>query len=128
MLCRRDLGWPRDGKGLGEGCDFLLKGHLPDWGGRDVYYWYYATQTLFHMQGERWKKWNAPLRETLIEHQEKAGPEAGSWDPLGAGFDKSEGADLWSMNQTGGRLYVTCFSLFNLEVYYRHRPLYADAK
>ncbi len=47
------------------------------------------------------------------EHQEKRGRERGSWDPKG---------DRWG--DAGGRLYVTCLSIYTLEVYYRHLPLY----
>ena len=78
---------------------------------------------MFHMEGKFWKAWNAALRDMLASRQEKAGPERGSWDPL-----DNEGPDLWSLNKHGGRLYVTCFSLFMLEVYYRHLPLYSDLK
>ena len=42
--------------------------------------------------------------------------ERGSWDPQG---------DAWGSQ--GGRLYVTCMSLYMLEVYYRYLPLYQDS-
>ena len=77
-----------------------------------MYYWYYATQVCHHMEGADWQKWNAVTRQLLPEHQEKRGPEHGSWNPSG---------DRWPQ---GGRLYVTCLSMYILEVYYRHMPLY----
>ncbi len=53
------------------------------------------------------------MRQVLPENQTKSGPERGSWTPLG---------DEWGA--AGGRLYVTCLSLYMLEVYYRHLPIY----
>ena len=97
---------------LRSGVDYLLA-NLPDWDKRNVYYWYYATQVCHHMEGEDWQKWNEVMRQLLPEHQEKRGGERGSWDPNG---------DRWG--DAGGRLYVTCLSLYTLEVYYRHLPIY----
>lgn len=122
LLCRMYLGWAHDDKRLVTGCELLMD-HLPQWKDRDVYFWYYGTQTMFHMEGKYWKEWNAALRDMLTEKQEKLGPERGSWDPL-----DNEGPDLWTLNKHGGRLYVTCFSAFMLEIYYRHLPLYSELK
>jgi hypothetical protein len=112
LLCRQYLGWPRDDPRLAAGVDYLLA-NLPDWNKRNVYYWYYATQVLHHMEGKAWQTWNEEMRQLLPDHQEKRGRERGSWDPRG---------DRWG--DAGGRLYVTCLSLCILEVYYRHLPLY----
>lgn len=128
LLCRMYLGWAHTDPRLKNGCDFLLAQHLPTWEQRDVYYWYYGTQAMFHMEGDYWNKWNGTLRDMLVANQEQTGPERGSWNPLGGGPRQEEGADLWSMNNAGGRLYVTCFSLYMLEVYYRHLPLYSELK
>jgi hypothetical protein len=65
------------------------------------------------MEGKPWKDWNEEMRVMLPAHQEKRGRERGSWDPKG---------DRWG--DAGGRLYVTCLSLYVLEVYYRHLPMY----
>jgi hypothetical protein len=43
---------------------------------------------------------------------------AGSWEPAGAIPDR------WSAH--AGRLYVTTMNLLNLEVYYRHLPIYEE--
>ena len=67
------------------------------------------------MEGPDWQKWNGVMRQLLPENQEKRGAERGSWDPAG---------DRWG--SAGGRLYVTCLSLYVLEVYYRHLPIYRD--
>jgi hypothetical protein len=112
LLCRQYLGWPRDDPRLAAGVEYLLA-NLPAWNNRNVYYWYYATQVLHHMEGQAWQTWNAEMRQLLPAHQEKRGRERGSWDPRG---------DRWG--DAGGRLYVTCLSLYVLEVYYRHLPLY----
>lgn len=123
LLCRMYLGWEHEDPRLIAGCEWLLANHPPKWPDRDVYFWYYATQTMFHMEGKFWKDWNGLLKEMLVFRQDKTGPERGSWDPL-----DNEGPDLWSMNKHGGRLYVTCLSVYMLEVYYRHLPLYSDLK
>jgi hypothetical protein len=53
------------------------------------------------------------MRVLLPRAQVKAGREKGSWAPQG---------DQWGQN--AGRLYTTCLSIYCLEVYYRHMPLY----
>jgi hypothetical protein len=57
------------------------------------------------------------MRQAVPEAQVKKGPESGSWDPDG---------DKWG--SYGGRLYVTCLSIYMLEVYYRHLPIYSGYK
>ena len=49
--------------------------HLPRWaeGRRNVYYWYYATQVMHHMEGEAWDKWNTALRDQITSAQVKVG-------------------------------------------------------
>lgn len=125
LLMRLYFGWQRGQSEMTAGADYLLE-HPPAPGTkeatlRDTYYWYYSTQVLFHMGGERWKKWNSTLYPMLIETQVTEGPNAGSWDPY------QPTADLWA--KYGGRLYVTTLNLLSLEVNYRHLPLYdATAK
>jgi hypothetical protein len=112
LLSRQYLGWAHNDPRLRAGVEFLVT-NLPDWNDRNVYYWYYGTQVCHHMEGKDWRKWNEVMRQLLPEHQEKHGSERGSWDPNG---------DRWG--GTAGRLYVTCLSLYTLEVYYRHLPIY----
>jgi hypothetical protein len=115
LLCRQFLGWPRNDSRLLSGVDYISR-NPPSWDNRNVYYWYYATQVLHNMEGEEWRKWNLVMRKMLPEKQEKNGRERGSWpDPSG---------DRWGTQGQGGRLYVTCLSIYVLEVYYRHLPLY----
>lgn len=117
LLMRQYLGARRDNDAVQAGASYLRQ-RLPRSESRDVYYWYYATQVMFHMQGKHWDAWNAALRDPLVESQEKGGPVRGSWSP------ELPTRDTWG--QSGGRHYVTCMNLLMLEVYYRHLPLYIE--
>jgi hypothetical protein len=112
LLCRQYLGWTHDDPRLKRGVDWLLQNRV-SYADQNVYYWYYATQVCHHMDGDDWKRWNEVMRVAIPKAQVKTGDERGSWDS----FDDSRGPD-------GGRLYVTCLSLYMLEVYYRHLPIY----
>jgi hypothetical protein len=120
LLMRLYTGWNRNDPRMKSGCDFLLQ-NPPRMGSRsqplrDSYYWYYATQLMFHMKGEYWRQWNAQLHPILVDQQLQTGAFAGSWDP------KLPVADRWG--PAGGRIYVTTLNLLSLEVYYRHLPIY----
>lgn len=112
LLSRQYLGWKHADPRLRAGVDYLLQNKL-DYSDQNVYYWYYASQVLHHMGHEDWDKWNAVMREEVPNAQTKTGKEAGSWSPTN---------DRWGAH--GGRLYVTCLSVYMLEVYYRHLPIY----
>ncbi|MDX1962258.1 MAG: hypothetical protein SFX18_03830 [Pirellulales bacterium] len=112
LLMRQYLGWQRDDERLVNGVRRLVANPV-SMEKMNVYYWYYATQVCHHMEGDYWKEWNAVMRQALPSAQVKTGAEKGSWDPDG---------DEWGSN--GGRLFTTCFSIYMLEVYYRHMPLY----
>jgi hypothetical protein len=111
LLCLQYLGAPRDDPQLQAGIKYLLA-NLPKKDRDTSYYWYYATQVMYHVQGEPWRQWNAALRDMLVATQHKDGHLAGTWDPK----DQWEGP--------GGRIYATSLRLLMLEVYYRHLPLY----
>jgi hypothetical protein len=122
LLMRMYTGWRRDDQEMIAGAEYLLN-NLPDNGTargpeRDTYYWYYATQVMFHMRGQYWERWNGQLHELLTSTQQQAGELAGSWDPW------SPLPDRWAPH--AGRLYVTTMNLLSLEVYYRHLPIYED--
>lgn len=122
LLMRLYMGWQRDNANFVKGADYLLE-NLPAQGTvsdprRDTYYWYYATQVMYHMGGEHWKKWHAKLHPLLVNSQVKEGPFAGSWNP------RTPVPDRWGPH--GGRLYVTALNLLSLEVEYRYLPTYAD--
>lgn len=105
------MGARRSDPRLVAGAEYLLK-NLPQRSVDTSYYWYHATQVMYHMQGKYWKAWNERLRDMLVSTQITKGAMAGSWDPV----DPRE--------KTGGRICSTALRLLMLEVYYRHLPLY----
>ena len=129
LLIQLYLGETRESNRAQLGADHLLKNLPTDTGDytvvpvgtpgnpqRDTYYWYYATQVMFHMRGEYWQQWQEQLHPLLVDQQTQEGELAGSWNP------RYPVADRWA--PFGGRLYVTCLNLLSLEVSYRHLPLY----
>jgi len=120
MLMRMYLGRTREDPRLIEGAEYL-KANLPADGTpetplRNCYYWYYATQVMFQMQGSYWTAWNERFRPLLQNSQTPTGDLAGSWDP------SKPVPDRWGA--AAGRMYVTAMHLLMLEVYYRHLPLF----
>jgi hypothetical protein len=113
LLCRMYLGWKKDHEGLQEGANRLAKAGPST----DLYYDYYATQILHHLQGERWIGWDAKMQKLLLDTQATKDHEAGSWH---AGVDGGHGA------HAAGRLYCTSLATMILEVYYRHLPIYKN--
>ena len=111
LLCRMYLGWNKDNPALQRGVAWLSE-QGPSKG--NLYYNYYATQVMRHWEGDRWKKWNAVMRDQLVDSQTTEGHAAGSWH-VAAGDHGSE---------RGGRLYCTAMATMILEVYYRHLPIY----
>lgn len=109
LVCRMYFGWDRDRKEIREGVAYLSEiGPLPD----NMYYNYYATQVLHHFGGDEWTRWNAKMRDHLVDTQIRRGHAKGSWDPRDPHAS------------SGGRLYMTTLATMTLEVYYRHLPLY----
>jgi len=113
-----------------EACEFLTR-DLPNPGGADFYFWYYASLSLSQMPdlikagpqaggpeetiaADAWMKWNAQTRDTLIKMQRKDGPGDGSWSDT-----------RWG--DRGGRVFCTSLATLTLEVYYRYLPLRAPA-
>jgi hypothetical protein len=121
LLMRLYLGWQPDHADLSRGADYLLE-NLPSYraGYRNCYYWYYATNLLVHVKGDRWNTWNGRLKKLLIDTQETQGPLRGSWNPDPAG--RSE--DAWG--RLAGRIYTTAMHVLMLEVDYRSLPLYRE--
>jgi len=116
LLCRQYLGWPKDHPAMGLGVATLLNEFPFNSKNRNVYYWYYATQVMHHFGDSPWRVWNEVMREELPKLQVRRGMETGSWSPQ---------SDQWG--RQAGRLYTTCLSIYCLEVYYRHLPLYQMA-
>ncbi len=111
LFCRQLLGLTRENPAGDEAGDFVLE-ELPSAGQRNLYYWYYATLSLFQLQGTHWQTWNQALQEALVSTQHREGELTGSWDPQ----------DTWG--GYGGRVYSTALGALCLEVYYRYLPLY----
>ncbi len=112
LLCRMYLGWKREEPGLVRGARALVDEYPPQGEAPDYYYWYYATQTLHHLGGPLWERWNRQMRQVLVDLQWTQGRHAGSWDPRGPHA------------ATGGRIYVTSLAICSLEIYYRHAPIF----
>jgi hypothetical protein len=113
LLCRMYLGWKKDHPALQRGVAALAKrgpiSHL--------YFDYYATQVMHHMEGDMWIAWNDKMKGMLLKTQSKTGHEAGSW---WEGVEQDHGAKV------AGRLYCTSLATLILEVYYRHMPIYRN--
>jgi hypothetical protein len=110
LLCQMYLGRSQEHKAMIRGMTNLSK-----WGPdqSDMYYSYYATQAMHHWGDARWQKWNAVMRDQLVNSQAQSGDAAGSWV-----------TDRSHHSHAGGRLYTTCLSIMTLEVYYRYLPIY----
>jgi hypothetical protein len=122
LLARLYNGWERSRPEMRSGADYLAK-FPPAVGSprnpkRDTYYWYYATQVMFHMSDDHWQQWNSRLNPILTSSQIRSGANAGSWEPM------SPVPDRWA--PYAGRIYVTAMNLLSLEVYYRHLPIYEE--
>ncbi|MDR3108841.1 MAG: hypothetical protein LBU65_04020 [Planctomycetaceae bacterium] len=111
LLSQMYIGCKPDDAALQGGVEYLTKSG-PD--PLRLYYGYYATQVLHHLGGERWQKWNAVMRDALIESQVQTGIETGTW------FTEKDHLP------NGGRLCCTSLATMILEVYYRHLPLYKE--
>ena len=90
----------------------LISRRLPVWapkqGKADMYYWYYATLSMFQVGGREWTAWNNRMKPAIIDTQRGDGNFGGSWDPVGP----------WG--EDGGRVYSTALMTMCLEVYYRY--------
>ena len=109
LLLEIYLGRSIQHRGLTEGSRYISKlGPSAN----NIYFNYYATLLMFHMQHESWDQWNQEMRDYLIQTQEKNGHQSGSWY-----FKERYGS-------VGGRLYTTAMAIMILEVYYRYLPLF----
>ena len=81
-----------------------------------MYYWYYATLSLYLSGAEEFRTWNAALMKALLDGRVKSGAAAGTWDPV------------CQLGPRGGRVYATAIGALCLEVYYRYLPFYKQKK
>ncbi len=128
MASRLLLGYPLSPQAAEEGQSMLLR-NLPGRSEENLYYWYYATLTMYQLRGDtnastrsntiesntiedKWNQWNDALKQQLCSTQVPHGPSQGSWNPT----------CLWG--GYGGRVYSTAVACMCLEVYYRYLPMY----
>ena len=112
LVCRLFLGQKIESSRVAEARRFLEQ-ELPGDGQVNLYYWYYASLSLFQLQGKSWNEWNEALQGELLSRQRTDGEWAGSWDPN----------TVWG--GYGGRVYSTAMAALCLEVYYRYLPIYS---
>ena len=115
-LCRQFLGAESSGPAGDEAAAYLLK-HPPSQATYNLYYYYYATLSMFQRGGTDWNRWNLLVRDDLVRRQIVRGHSAGSWGP----DDSLYGA-------YGGRIYCTALATLTLEVYYRYLRLQNPAE
>ena len=113
LLNQMYLQWPQDHPSLQNGAGFLVDRRVSK---DDIYFNFYTTLLLHHLQHDNWDYWNEAIRERLIKTQATRGHEAGSW------HFKNQHGDV------GGRLYTTAMAVMTLEVYYRYSPLFGSKK
>ena len=87
------------------------------WGGRPLYYWYYATQAKFYAGGPGWDSWDRLFAAELTANQQLVESEAPEGKPMG--FWQSPAA-----SESYGDVYSTTLCTLMLEVYYRYLPSY----
>ncbi|MBA3709556.1 MAG: hypothetical protein H0W83_12140 [Planctomycetes bacterium] len=96
----------------------VMKNQVPSWP-CNVYYLYYNSLGIFQVGGERWKKWNATVRDLLVNAQRKGdGCFDGSWDYKNGKF----------LGNGVGRMLTTEYCCLSLEVYYRYAQVAGGKK
>ncbi|NQZ70456.1 MAG: hypothetical protein HRT89_20580, partial [Lentisphaeria bacterium] len=80
-----------------------------------TYGWYYDTQAMFNTGGGTWKRWRKIFEPVLIKAQDPAG----YWETTGG---PGMGPTL------PGRILSTCWTVLQLEVYYRYLPTFDIGK
>ena len=115
LLCRIFMGWKQDNDALRRGAMKLAKQGPTG----DIYYTYYATQVLFHMQKQmptEWMAWQKAMTDMLVRSQSTEGHQKGSFFK---GMDAGHAADA------AGRLYVTSMATMTMEVYFKIGVMYS---
>lgn len=76
----------------------------------DLYYWFYGSHALYHLDDDHWLPWKKALREALGPKQvdDEDSDEHGSWPPNTA----------WGF--AGGRVYSTAIATLALQAQYRY--------
>jgi hypothetical protein len=115
LVCRLLVDGGRDRRAVDEAARYISRTGMGT-GQLNLYYTYYATMGLFHLQDDRWEKWNQSMKSRLLSSQRTTGPQAGSWDLNTVYGPKA------------GRVYTTAMATLCLETYYRYLPLFDRMK
>ncbi len=92
-------------------------------GGSPQYYFYYATQAMFHAGGSRWTRWNNIMQPEYVRAQKILSKgESGYVDHRG----EAQEIGWWENNdsQSDRPVMDTALATLQLEVYYRYLPTY----
>jgi hypothetical protein len=111
LLCRQYMGVKGDSPAMVEGRKYLMAS-LPDAKSPNVYYWYFATQTLDNMPDSQWDLWSRTLWRLMVSCQAKHGCAQGSWAPE---------KDAWG--RQGGRIMITSLATLSIIPTYAGMPL-----
>ena len=114
-FCQLFMGGEAGDRAQAESVAFIMQ-NLPVWDPENrsvhIYYWYYATLTMYLSGASEFEAWNSALTKALLQGRNTSGPAKGSWDPV------------CLLGVRGGRIYTTAVGALCLEVYYRFLPLY----
>ncbi|MFH1969463.1 MAG: prenyltransferase/squalene oxidase repeat-containing protein [Verrucomicrobiota bacterium] len=118
-FCQLFMGEQASARAQAESVAFIMQ-NLPVWNPESrsvhIYYWYYATLTMYLSGAKEFEAWNSALTKALLQGHSTSGPAAGSWDPV------------CMLGSRGGRVYSTAVGALCLEVYYRFLPLYKQKR
>jgi len=117
VMCRAMLGQaPMPGSVMDAAAD-RLSSKPPIWsvedGRADPYYWFWGSDAMRQVGGDRWRAWRKALESEVVSHQrgpEQGAAASGSWDPVGP----------WG--EVGGRVYSTALTTLALQSSYRLAP------
>ena len=117
VMCRAMLGQaPMPGSVMDAAAD-RLSSKPPVWsvedGRADPYYWFWGSDAMRQVGGDRWRAWRKALESEVVSHQrrpEQGAAASGSWDPVGP----------WG--EVGGRVYSTALTTLALQSSYRLAP------
>jgi hypothetical protein len=89
-------------------------------GSNAQYYFYYATQVMFHVGGKRWERWNEMMKATYLDAQ-KVQPQA-----IADATGRMQDIGWWENGDqaTDRPVMDTCLASLQLMVYYRYLPTF----
>jgi len=122
LTCLQFLGRPRTDPQVLSTANKVISDGFPTADKSDFYRWYYSCLGLFQMgvRSEYWRKWNDPLKNTLLATQVKEGTfkeNKGSWN-----YETEAHGKSW------GRVGQTALGALMLEVYYRYYDVHTSKK